>query len=198
MLNSRFALEQKPRHTHTGTNSNMSRSSDDNNEMFVDEGPSLFSNQDSIENEDKKSQASSSSLCVSVLCNGSFMSRDSKQDQQQQEKEQSDVVSGLSLAIENKKSYEKKTSSINSKIVAGTYSHLYAISTDANQVFGCSIESDETIRGQSCIIFDKPRWLKGISKTPLAMKVVRNRVIVAFERAIHVWCGLTGSHLLSE
>ncbi len=30
------------------------------------------------------------------------------------------------------------------------------------------------------------------------MKVVRNRVIVAFERAIHVWCGLTGSHLLSE
>ena len=65
-----------------------------------------------------------------------------------------DADNDMEMAIENKKSYEKKTSSINSKIFAGTYSHLYAISTDANQVFGCSIESDETIRGQSCIIFD--------------------------------------------
>ena len=78
----------------------MSRSSDDNNEMFVDEGPSLFSNQDSIEKEDKKSQISSS-LCVSVLCQGSFMSRGSKEEKQQQEQIELDKAKIASLETEN-------------------------------------------------------------------------------------------------
>ena len=88
------------------------------------------------------------------------------------------------------------------KIRSGTSSHLYAISNEENRVFGCSIVSDETTKTteeqDNCIILDKPRWLKGVSFSPVGMKVVRNRIVVAFERAIHVWCGRTGVHLLAE